>query len=132
MKEAENPFLVNLKYVFESEYRIYLIMDYFPGGDLFSQMEKYRRFNEEQTKFIAAQVAIAFGCLHKKNIIHRDLKPENLLVDEEGYCYLTDFGLSKVLNSPDDIAQTTWGTPDYTAPEVKRFQSYWNYSLIKH
>lgn len=118
MKEAQNPFLVNLRYIFESEYRIYLIMDYFPGGDLFTQMRHFKRFTEEQVKFIAAEVAIAFGSLHKNNIIHRDLKPENLLVDEEGYCYLTDFGLSKVLQSSDDLAQTLCGTPDYTAPEV--------------
>lgn len=118
MKEIQNPFLVNLQYLFENEFRIYLIMDYFPWGDLYSHWKKLDTFTEEEAKFIIAQIAIALGSLHKQNIIHRDLKPENILFDKNGYCYLTDFGLSKVLHSADETSFSTVGTPEYSAPEI--------------
>ena len=107
-----------MQYIFENEYRIYLIMDYFPWGDLFVHMKRLRIFTEEQTKFVAAQIAIALGSLHKNKIIHRDIKPENLLLDNRGYCYITDFGLSKVMFSNDKDATTPVGTPEYSAPEI--------------
>lgn len=67
------------------------------GGELFQHLRNSRRFNEGRAKFYVACIAMALGHLHSLNIIYRDLKPENVLLDETGYCYLTDFGMAKEL-----------------------------------
>lgn len=72
-------------------------MDYLEGGDLFSHMKKNRGFSEDQSKFIIACVILAIGHLHNQGYLYRDLKPENLLLDKNGFAYLTDFGLVKKL-----------------------------------
>ena len=67
------------------------------GGNLYDHLFANKRLPEEVVKFIGAQVALGIGYLHANNVVHRDLKPENVLLDEEGYCYLADFGLAKFL-----------------------------------
>jgi len=113
-----NPFLLSMSYCYQSEYRIYFFLDYIPGGNLYENMFKARRFNEEQVKFYAAQLVIAFATLHKNNIVHRDLKPENVLLKEDGYIVLADFGLAKIFEHSYDVAYTQVGTSEYMAPEV--------------
>ena len=71
-------------------------MDYIKGGEMFYHIQLKSRFEENQVKFFATQVALALGYLHKYlNFIYTDLKPENIIFDEHGYLKLTDFGLSK-------------------------------------
>ncbi len=115
--QADHPFLVGMSYVFQTEPKIFFVMRFVRGGELFMHLRNATRFPEERAKFYAAQVAIAIGHLHKKHIIYRDLKPENILMDEDGYICLTDFGLAKILN---DNAQafSFCGTPEYLAPEI--------------
>ena len=76
-------------------------------------------FSEKQVKFFAIQVALGLGHLHAKNIIYRDLKPENVLVNEDGYLFICDFGISKMINhDAGEIAYTQTGTTEYMAPEI--------------
>lgn len=77
-------------------------MKYVRGGNLYDHLYAKKRFEEEEIKFIGAQIAAALGYLHANKIVHRDLKPENVLLDEKGYAYLADFGLSKFLSGSSD------------------------------
>lgn len=115
--QADHPFLVGMSYVFQTEQKIFFVMRFVRGGELFMHLRQVTRFSEDRARFYAIQVAMALGHLHQKNIIYRDLKPENILMDEDGYICLTDFGLAKVL---EDNAQafSFCGTPDYLAPEI--------------
>jgi serum/glucocorticoid-regulated kinase 2 len=100
---SEHPNIVSLDYVFTSEKRIYFIMQFIRGGELFKQIIDCRRFDELRSKFYAAQIALALGHLHSQDVLYRDLKPENILLGEDGYVYLTDFGLSRILGK-DEVA----------------------------
>lgn len=118
----DNPFLLKMHYVFQSEFRLYFFMDYVNGGNLYENMFSNKRFDEEQVKFFAAQLVIALGYMHNNKVIHRDLKPENVLLREDGYIVLADFGLAKVLDSDNDYAKTYCGTSEYMAPEIIKGQ----------
>jgi serum/glucocorticoid-regulated kinase 2 len=78
---------------------------------------KVKRFNEEQARFFLAQIALALGHLHSKNILYRDLKPENILFGEDGYLFLADFGLAKMVKN-NELANSFCGTAEYLAPEM--------------
>lgn len=106
-----------MQYVFSTEVEIYFVMRFIRGGELFLHLRNSTRFTEDRTKFYAAQVALAIGHLHKQHIIYRDIKPENILLDENGYLCLTDFGLAKVMKDRADT-NTFCGTPEYLAPEI--------------
>jgi serine/threonine protein kinase len=84
---------------------------------LFDHLCYKKRFSENEAKFIGAQVLIALGYLHCNKIMHRDLKPENVLLDEEGYVKLADFGLAKFM-APNQQAKSFCGTAEYLAPEI--------------
>lgn len=116
--KIRHPFLLGMDYVFQNELRIYFFLDYIKGGNLFENLFSVRRFKEEIVKFIAAQLVLAFGCLHENNVVHRDLKPENVLFDEDGYIKLADFGLAKFLNTEAQSTYSFCGTAEYLAPEV--------------
>lgn len=81
---VEHPFLCNIEYVFQNEFRIYFLMQFIGGGDLNKHFQKVKRFTEEQAKFFAAQVALALAYLHDKNMIYRDLKPEGIMIESDG------------------------------------------------
>ena len=95
--QADHPNLVGMRYVFQTPQKIFFVMRFVRGGELFMHLRQVTRFREERARFYAIQVAMALGHLHKKHIIYRDLKPENILMDENGYVCLTDFGLAKVI-----------------------------------
>ena len=113
-----HPFLLGMDYVFQNEQRIYFFMDYVSGGNWFENLFSVRRFGEDIVKFIAAQLVLAFKCLHENNVVHRDLKPENVLFTESGYIKLADFGLAKFLNNESQSTQSFCGTAEYLAPEM--------------
>ena len=92
-------------------------MEFMKGGELFQHLRSIKQFTEDQARFISACIILAIGHLHDNDYIYRDLKPENVLLDENGYCKLTDFGLSKLVNV-NNLAKTFCGTPEYMPPEV--------------
>jgi len=117
LQHVNHPFLVGLEYAFQTPEKLYFVMEFMQGGELFQHLRNQKRFTEEQAKFYAACITLGLGHLHNKNYIYRDLKLENLLLDEYGYAKLTDFGLAKFINS-DEKALTFCGTPEYLSPEV--------------
>jgi len=113
----ESPFLVKLDYSFQTPEKIYFVIDYKQGGDLYERMKKIRRLDEAQAKFYVAETILALEYLHSKEIVYRDLKPENVLIDQDGHICLTDFGTSKYLKDQ-KVTNTFIGTCDYMAPEI--------------
>uniref|UniRef100_A0A674BXK8 non-specific serine/threonine protein kinase n=1 Tax=Salmo trutta TaxID=8032 RepID=A0A674BXK8_SALTR len=103
---------------FQTEGKLYLILDFLRGGDVFTRLSKEVMFTEEDVKFYLAELALALDHLHHLGIVYRDLKPENILLDEAGHIKLTDFGLSKESVDVDKKAYSFCGTVEYMAPEV--------------
>lgn len=92
---AQHPFIVSLNFAFQSYQRLYLILDYCPGGDMGMALSKQKRFTEEVARMYLCEIILAIEYLHQNNIVFRDLKPDNVVFDDEGHALLTDFGLSK-------------------------------------
>ncbi|KAK7743923.1 cytochrome c oxidase subunit 1 [Cytospora paraplurivora] len=113
-----HPFITNLLASFSDSDNLFLLLDYVPGGELFSYLRKFRRFNEAMARYYAAEIVLVLEYLHEKQggVAYRDLKPENLLLDAEGHIKLVDFGFAKRLGSTETY--TLCGTPEYLAPEV--------------
>eukprot|EP00033_Pygsuia_biforma_P002838 GCRY01003132.1.p1 GENE.GCRY01003132.1~~GCRY01003132.1.p1 ORF type:complete len:466 (-),score=125.37 GCRY01003132.1:6-1403(-) len=118
LQHIKSPFIVGLKYAFQSEDKLYLVMDFVNGGELFYHLQRERKFTEERAKFYCAEIILALEHLHQQNIIYRDLKPENVLLNADGHVCLTDFGLCKEGVGINAKAHTFCGTPEYLAPEV--------------
>ncbi|XP_072800362.1 serine/threonine-protein kinase Sgk2 isoform X2 [Vicugna pacos] len=112
LKNVRHPFLVGLRYSFQTPEKLYFVLDYVNGGELFFHLQRERRFLEPRARFYAAEVASAIGYLHSLNIIYRDLKPENILLDCQGHVVLTDFGLCKEGVEPEETTSTFCGTPE--------------------
>lgn len=122
-----HPFVVKLYYAFQDHEKLYLILEYAQGGELFFHLALERMLSEEVTAFYVAELVLALHHLHSTvRVVYRDLKPENCLLDAEGHLLLTDFGLSKEAVSPDDDAPCTsfLGTIEYMAPEVINGSAY--------
>lgn len=117
LARSNHPFLMKMRWAFQTKAKLYFVLDFYTGGELFFHLKKQRRFSESQARIIVAEVAMALGHLHSLGVVYRDLKPENILVDLSGHICLTDFGLSKKLDE-DDEALTFCGTPEYLAPEM--------------
>lgn len=114
-----HPFIVNLYYAFQDHEKLYLILEYAQGGELFTHLAAEHMFPEETASFYMAEIIVALNYLHETGIVYRDLKPENCLLDAEGHLLLTDFGLSKeVADEEADKCNSILGTWEYMAPEV--------------
>ncbi|XP_028409881.1 ribosomal protein S6 kinase 2 beta-like isoform X2 [Dendronephthya gigantea] len=133
--DVQHPFIVHLHYAFQTEGKLYLILEFLRGGDLFTRLSKEVMFTEEDVKFYLAELAIALDHLHKVGIIYRDLKPENILLDSEGHIQLTDFGLCKD-SVYDKKTYSFCGTVEYMAPEVvnrrghTQAADWWSYGVL--
>ena len=117
LSAMHNPFIVKLNYAFQTSEKLFLLLDYCPGGDLSKQLQIQTRFSEEKAKFYICEIILALGALHKNNIIFRDLKPDNVVIDKEGHALLTDFGLSREVVGQ-EIAKSFCGSIAYLAPEM--------------
>lgn len=115
---TESPFIVGLKFSFQTAADLYLVTDYMSGGELFWHLQKEGRFMEDRAKFYIAELILALRHLHQHDIVYRDLKPENILLDANGHIALCDFGLSKANLAKNDTTNTFCGTTEYLAPEV--------------
>ncbi|TRY81559.1 hypothetical protein DNTS_012081 [Danionella cerebrum] len=125
-----------LKGLYATEGKLYLILDFLRGGDLFTRLSKEVMFTEEDVKFYLAELALALDHLHGLGIIYRDLKPENILLDDDGHIKLTDFGLSKESIDHENKAYSFCGTVEYMAPEVVNRRGHthsadwWSYGVL--
>src|ERR1700736_3579570 len=115
---TSSPFIVSLKFSFQTPTDLYLVTDYMSGGELFWHLQREGKFSEQRAKFYIAELVLALENLHSKGIVYRDLKPENILLDVNGHVALCDFGLSKANLRESDTTNTFCGTTEYLAPEV--------------
>lgn len=138
LHSVKHPFIVDLKYAFTAGNKVYLIMEYLAGGELFMQLQKERMLMEDTAIFYLSQVLLALEHLHRNGIIYRDLKPENIMLDRGGHVKLTDFGCVKE-SSSDEINYTFCGTVEYMAPEILNRSGrhgpavdWWSFGILTH
>ncbi|GAA5797059.1 serine/threonine protein kinase Psk1 [Helicostylum pulchrum] len=135
LEEVGHPFIVHLYYAFQTNDRLYLILEYATGGELFTHMATEHMFTEDVARFYLAELLLALEHLHGLGIVYRDLKPENCLLDGEGHVLLTDFGLSKV-SLEGSRTNTVCGTAEYMAPEILMELNYdksvdfWTFGIL--
>jgi serine/threonine protein kinase len=110
LSKIDHPFIVKLAFAFQTKSKVYMLMDFINGGELFFHLRREKKFDEIRAKFYIAEIVLALDHLHKLGIIYRDLKPENVLIGVDGHIKLTDFGLSK-LGADENLAYSFVGTP---------------------
>ncbi|KAJ3122467.1 hypothetical protein HK098_002805 [Nowakowskiella sp. JEL0407] len=117
LEEINHPFMVNLRYAFQDDENMFMVLDLMIGGDLRYHLDRLGGFPEKVVRFYATELALAFRYLHSKGIAHRDIKPDNLLLDEFGHIHITDFNIA-VHFTPSKMLKSQSGTLAYMAPEV--------------
>lgn len=123
LEKVNHPNIVRLYYAFQDHNKVYLILEYLDGGELFHHLAQQRYLSEKDASYYIAQIIVALRYLHLNlKVIYRDLKPENCMLNLDGNLVLTDFGLSKV--STDDKKHSMIGTAQYMAPEVIKGEEY--------
>ncbi|EXJ80770.1 AGC/AKT protein kinase [Capronia epimyces CBS 606.96] len=118
LAQINNPFITPLKFSFQSPDKLYFVLAFVNGGELFHHLQKEQRFDINRSRFYTAELLCALECLHGFKVIYRDLKPENILLDYTGHIALCDFGLCKLDMKDEDRTNTFCGTPEYLAPEL--------------
>jgi len=117
LTKVDHPFVVQLRYSFQTKYRLYLVLDFINGGHLFFQLYQQGLFREELARIYTVEIVSAVAHLHANGIMHRDLKPENILLDADGHAMLTDFGVAKEFDE-NTRSNSMCGTVEYMAPEI--------------
>lgn len=117
--KVKHPFIVHLYYAFQTPQKLYFVLDYCAGGELFFHISRMEKIPEHMARFYAAEITLALGHLHDLDVVYRDLKPENILFDAKGHILLADFGLAKEgITGGDSGTNSMCGTPEYLPPEI--------------
>eukprot|EP00055_Hartaetosiga_balthica_P011730 m.54343 g.54343 ORF g.54343 m.54343 type:complete len:369 (+) comp7715_c0_seq1:506-1612(+) len=124
LRRCAHPFIVNLMSLFKDNSRLYIALEYVPGGELFRKLRMSVKFSEHHASFYAAQILLALEYLHFNSIVYRDIKPENILFKRNGYIKLVDFGFAKIIRNTSHRTYTLCGTPEYLAPEILIMKGY--------
>ncbi|XP_060972896.1 CBL-interacting serine/threonine-protein kinase 21 isoform X1 [Cannabis sativa] len=124
MKILHHPNIVRIHEVIGTKTKIYIVMEYVPGGQLSDKMLYSKRLNESEARKLFQQLIDVVDYCHNKGVYHRDLKPENLLLDSKGNIKVSDFGLSALMHKPGGLLSTACGSPSYVAPELIANKSY--------
>ncbi|KAM5228713.1 LOW QUALITY PROTEIN: serine/threonine-protein kinase Sgk1-like [Ctenodactylus gundi] len=124
LKNVKHLFLVGLHFCFQTTDKLYFVLDYIKGGELFYHLQRECWFLEPWAHFCVAEIASALGYVHSLKVVYRDLKPENILLDSQGHGVLTDFGLLKESIGYSGMTSTFCGTPEHLTPEVFHKQPY--------
>ena len=132
LTRIKSPFVVSMHCSFQTKEKLFIIMDFLAGGELFLRLGREGLFLEKTAAFYLAEIILALDHLHTRGILHRDLKPENILLGSDGHVCLTDFGLAKDFsedggfqNEDDESrAKTVCGTQEYMAPEMVARKGY--------
>lgn len=122
LTKLKHPFIVNLNFAFQTKDKLFMILDFVNGGELFFHLKNEGRFSENRVKLYTAEIAAAMEHCHSIGVVYRDIKPENILLDKDGHIVITDFGLCKQID--DGGTKTFCGTPEYLAPEVLKGQTH--------
>ncbi|KAF8938615.1 hypothetical protein BGZ58_000492 [Dissophora ornata] len=123
LEEVEFPLICNLRYAFQDDENMFMVLDLMLGGDLRFHLERVGPMREDVVRFYIAELALALNALHARRIIHRDLKPDNVLLDEHGHAHLTDFNIAVYFN-PAKPLMSIAGSMAYMAPEVLSRKGY--------
>ncbi|KFW71953.1 Citron Rho-interacting kinase, partial [Pygoscelis adeliae] len=120
LSQSTSPWIPQLQYAFQDRKNLYLVMEYQPGGDLLSLLNRYEdQLDENMVQFYLAELVLAIHSVHQMGYVHRDIKPENVLIDRTGHIKLVDFGsAAKMTVNKMVSAKLPVGTPDYMAPEM--------------
>ena len=135
LQNLNYQFLVGMDFCFQTQERIYFVMNFIRGGELFKHLLNCKFFPEEKAKFYSAIVGLALEYLHTHGIVYRDIKPDNILIDEDGYLKLADFGMAKMLKDQEK-AFSLCGTPEYFSPEIitreghNKAADWWSYGIL--
>lgn len=123
LTHTDCPYTMRAYGVFQDETHLHYVMEYLPGGDLFKYMVDYNTFDDAGARFLVAQLALAVEHMRSQDIAFRDIKPENMLVDQDGYLKICDFGFAKRI-ARGERSYTMCGTPEYLAPELLRAKGH--------
>ncbi len=135
LENLDHPFICKFHRTFQDERKIYMLFDFYNGGEMYYHLQKKKVFPEKVVRFYAAQIYIALKYLHGKKIVYRDLKPENIVFDNKGNMKLIDFGLATEIKDG-EMCKGFCGTYEYIPPEVIKNKSYsfdfdwWSYGVI--
>ncbi|DAZ99607.1 TPA: hypothetical protein N0F65_001435 [Lagenidium giganteum] len=138
LQEANHPYIVQLKYAFQNQDKLYMVMEYYSGGSLRQVLRRRGRFSIKRARFYLAQILLAIAHLHASNIMYRDLKLENIVITADGNVACTDFGLSKEEVSDDMKTSSFVGTCEYLAPELILKEGYgkpvdwWAFGILSY
>ncbi|KAF8930291.1 hypothetical protein BGZ52_001231 [Haplosporangium bisporale] len=123
LEEVEFSLICNLRYAFQDDENLFMVLDLMLGGDLRFHLERAGPMREDVVRFYVAELALALDALHTRRIVHRDLKPDNVLLDEHGHAHLTDFNIA-VYYHPSKPLMSIAGSMAYMAPEVLLRKGY--------